>query len=143
MSSEPIEVKPMLSPSMPTSDKSFEPISKPIHDLDDPLCPLPSESYDDPVIDSRDSLRHPRHGIHQAPKSNQEEQQQRLEHLSSVVSQEWLDEAKASKEVAKMPTHVRRISCQVMGNYGEICYDPCLGINILPHFHVENFQRII
>ena len=133
----------MLSPSMPTSNKSFEPISKPILDLYDPLCPLPSESYGDPVIDSRDSLRHPRHEIHKGHKFDLEERQQQLEHLSIVVSQECLDEAKASKEVDKISTHVRRISCQVMGNYGEICYDLSLGINILPHFHVENFQRII
>ena len=76
MSSEPIEVKPILSPSIPISDMSFEPISKPILDLDDPKCALPSESYDDLVIDFGDSLRHSRHGIHQDPKSNQEEQQQ-------------------------------------------------------------------
>jgi len=76
MSSEPIEVKPIMSPSMPTSDKSFEPISKPILDLYDPLCPLPSESYGDPVIDSRDSLRHPRHEIHKGHKFDLEERQQ-------------------------------------------------------------------
>ena len=132
MPSEPIEgepkcleAKPILSPSIPISDMTFEPISKPILDPDDPKCALPSESYDDPVIDSRDSLRHPRHGIHQGPKSNQE----------------WLDEAEASKEVAKMPAHVRRISCQVMGIYAKICYDPSLGINIIPHFHVQNSLR--
>jgi hypothetical protein len=55
MSSEPIEVKPIMSPSMPTSDKSFEPISKPILDLDDPLGSLPPKSYNDPIIDSRNT----------------------------------------------------------------------------------------
>lgn len=145
MSSEPIEgepkcleAKPILSPSIPISNMSFKPISKPILDPDDPKCALPSESYDDPVIDSRDSLRHLRHGTHQGPKSDQEEQQQRLEHVSTIESQEWLDEAEASKEVVKMPTRVRRISCQVMGIYGKICYDPSLGMNIVPHFHVQN-----
>jgi len=41
-------------------------------------------------------------------------------------------------EVAKMPTHVRRISCQVMGIYCKICYDTSLGMNIIPHFHIQN-----
>ena len=57
------------------------------------------------------------------------------------MSQEWLDEAEASREVAKIPTHIRRISCQVMGIYAKICYDPSLGINIIPHFHVQNSLR--
>ena len=53
MLSEPIEVKPILSPCMPTSDRSFEPISKPILDLDDPLGALPPKSYNDLIINSR------------------------------------------------------------------------------------------
>ena len=53
MSSEPIEVKPIMSPSIPTADRSFETISKPIHDLDDPLGALPPKSYNDPITDSR------------------------------------------------------------------------------------------
>ena len=57
------------------------------------------------------------------------------------MSQEWLDEAEASREVAKIPTHVRSISCQVMGIYAKLCYDPSLGINIIPHFHVQNSLR--
>ena len=28
-----------------------------------------------------------------------------------------------------------------MGNYGEICYDPSLRINIIPHFHVQNSSK--
>lgn len=40
-----------------------------------------------------------------------------------------------------MPTHVRRISCQVMGIYSEICYDPSLGMNIIPHSHVQSSSK--
>ena len=41
-----------MSPSIPTADRSFETISKPIHDLDDPLGALPPKSYNDPIINS-------------------------------------------------------------------------------------------
>jgi hypothetical protein len=72
MTTVPIEGEPkfleahsILSPSMPTSAISFEPISKLILDPDNPNYALPSKSYDDPVIDYGDSLRHPRHGCHE------------------------------------------------------------------------------
>ena len=61
---------------MPTFGVSFEPISKLILDPNTPNGALPSKSYDDPVIDSGDSLRHPRHGSHEDHKSNQGEKQQ-------------------------------------------------------------------
>ena len=79
MLSEPIEGEPSylgtnsnLSPSMPTTDICFEPICKPI---------LDPESYDDPILNSRNPLRHPKHRSHEGHKSNQEEQRQRLEHI--------------------------------------------------------------
>ena len=55
MSSEPIEGEPshveanaIFSPSVPTTDISFEPISKPIVDLDDSSYALSPETHDDP-----------------------------------------------------------------------------------------------
>ena len=68
-----LEVNSIFSSSMPTFGVSFEPISKLILDPDNPNGALPSMSYDDPVIHSRDSLRHPRHGSHEDHKFNQEE----------------------------------------------------------------------
>ena len=64
-----------------------------------------------------------------------------MENPSTFVSQEWLDEAKDSNEITKMPTQVIRVSCQVMGIFSEICYDPSLGINIILHFHVQGSSR--
>jgi hypothetical protein len=64
-----------------------------------------------------------------------------LENPSTVVSQEWLDEAKDSNEITKMPTHVKRISWQVMGTFSKICYNHSLGINIIPHFHVQGSSK--
>ena len=68
-SSEPIEwgekypkAKPILPLFILTSITSFEPISKLIRDPNDPKYALPSKSYDDPVIDFRDSIRNPRQG---------------------------------------------------------------------------------
>ena len=61
MSSKPIdgepshlEVIPIFSPSMPTLDVLFEPISQPILDPDDPSYAFSSKSHDDP----RNPLRH-------------------------------------------------------------------------------------
>ena len=72
MLSEPIEGEPSyletnsnLSPSMPTTDICFEPISKPI---------LDHESYDHPILNSGNPLRHPKHRSHEGHKSNKEEQ---------------------------------------------------------------------
>ena len=56
---------------MSTLDMSFEPISTPILDPDDPPCVLPYESYDDSFIDSRNPPRHQRHGNREGHKSNQ------------------------------------------------------------------------
>ena len=47
------------------------------------------------------------------------------------MSQEWLDEAELSTKIVKLPDHVRRINCNIMGIYGEFCYEPSLGINII------------
>ena len=84
MSSDPIEgeqshfeANPIFSPSMPTIDISFEPISKLILDLDDHTYALSPESHDDP----RNPLRHPKHRIaHENYKDDQEEQRQQLGH---------------------------------------------------------------
>ena len=43
-----LEANPIFSPSMPTTNISFEPISKPILDPDDPSYALSPESHDDP-----------------------------------------------------------------------------------------------
>jgi len=120
---------------------SFETISKLIPDPDNPNGAPHSKSYDDPVIDSGDSLRCPMHRSHEGHKSNQEKKQQQLENPSTIISQEWLDEVKDSNEITKMPTHVKRISRQVMGSFSKICYDPSLGMNIVPHFHVQGSSK--
>jgi len=85
VSSEPIEGEPsylktipILSPSMPTTNICFEPISKPILDPDDPSKALPPESYDDPIIDFGNPLKQPRHGNNEGHKSDQEEHRQQL-----------------------------------------------------------------
>jgi hypothetical protein len=72
---------------MATTDISFELISKPILDLDDPSYILSSETHDDP-------LRHPKHRSHEAHKEELEEQWQQLEHSCVVASEEWMDKAK-------------------------------------------------
>ena len=136
-----VKEKSILSSSMPTSSMSFEPISKLIPNPDNPNGAASSKSYDDLIIDYGDSLRHPRHESHEGHKSNQGKKQQQLENLSTVVSQEWLDEAKESNEITKMPIHVKRISCQVMGIFSKVCYDPSLGINNIPNFHSQGSSK--
>jgi hypothetical protein len=103
MSSEPIEGEPshleaipILSPSMPTLDVSF----KPILDLDDPSYALSPKSHDD----TRNPLRHPKHGSHEDNKNDQEEQQQLMEDINNsyaVISKESLDEAKTLRVESK------------------------------------------
>jgi hypothetical protein len=66
-----LEIIPTLSSFVPTTNIYFEPIFKPNLDPDDP----PYESYGDPIIHSRNPLRHPKHGSHEGHKSDQEEQQ--------------------------------------------------------------------
>ena len=51
-----VEANPIFSPSMPTTDISFEPIL----DLDDPSYALSPKSHDDP----RNPLRHPKKRNH-------------------------------------------------------------------------------
>jgi hypothetical protein len=97
MSSEPIEGGPshfeanhIFSPSMPTTDISFEPISKSILDFDDPSYVLSPESHDDP----RNPLRHPKHRNHEDYKDDQEEPRQWLEDVKNSYAIEWMDKAK-------------------------------------------------
>ena len=68
MSSDAIEggpshskANPIFSPSMPTTDISFEPISEPILDPNESSYVLSPESHDDP----RNPLRHPKHRSHE------------------------------------------------------------------------------
>jgi hypothetical protein len=68
------EANSIFSPSMPTTDISFELISKPILDPDDPFYILSSKNYDGP----RNPLRHPKHRSHEAHKEEQEEQRHAL-----------------------------------------------------------------
>ena len=70
-----LEATPILSPSMPTLDVLFEPISQPILDPDDPSYALSPKSHDDP----RNPLRQPKYRNHEDHKDDQEEQQQWLE----------------------------------------------------------------
>ena len=70
-----VEANPIFSPSMPTTDISFEPISKPILELDDSSYALSPKTHDDP----RNPPRHPKHRSHEDHKDDQEEQRQWLE----------------------------------------------------------------
>ena len=56
----------IFSPSMPTLDVSFEPISKPILDPDDSPYDLSPQSHDDP----RNPLRQLKHRSHQDHKDD-------------------------------------------------------------------------
>ena len=65
-----VEANPIFSPSMPTTNISFEPISKPVLDLDDSSYALSPETHDDP----RNPLRYPKHRSHEGHKDDQKEQ---------------------------------------------------------------------
>ena len=65
-----LEGNPIFSPSMPTLDVSYEPISKPILDPNDSLYALFPKSHDDP----RNPLRQPKHRNHEGSMEDQEEQ---------------------------------------------------------------------
>ena len=80
-----VEAIPIFSPSMPTTNISFEPIFEPILEPDDSLYAHFPESHDDP--------RNPKHRNHEGSKDNQEKQQQRLDHSCIVASKEWMDKA--------------------------------------------------
>ena len=67
-----VEANPIFSPSMSTTDISFEPISKPIFDPNDSSYAIFSETHDDP----RNPQRHPKHRSHEDHKDDQEEQRQ-------------------------------------------------------------------
>jgi hypothetical protein len=64
-----LEANPIFSPSMPTTNLSFESFSKPILDPDDPSYALSPKSHDDP----RNLLRHLKHRNHEGCKDDQEE----------------------------------------------------------------------
>ena len=95
-----LEATPILSPSMPTLDVLFEPISQPILDPDDPSYALSPKSHDDP----RNLLRQPKYRNHEDRKDDQEEQQQWLECIknwlkciknSYAVAKDWMDKDEA------------------------------------------------
>jgi len=65
-----LEVNHIFSPSIPTLDVLFEPISQPILDPDDPSYALSPKSHDDP----RNPLRQPKCRNHEDHKDDQEEQ---------------------------------------------------------------------
>ena len=65
-----LEANPIFSPSIPTLDVLFEPISQPILDPDDPSYVLSPKSHDDP----RNLLRQPKYRNHEDRKDDQEEQ---------------------------------------------------------------------
>ena len=84
-----LEATPILSPSMPTLDVLFAPISQPILDPDDPSYTLSPKYHDDP----RNPLRQPKHWSHEDHKEDQEEQRQWLECIknSYAIAKEWMD----------------------------------------------------
>ena len=65
-----LEANPIFSPSIPTLDILFEPISQPILDPDDPSYALSPKSHDD----HRNPLRQPKHRSHEGHKDDQKEQ---------------------------------------------------------------------
>ena len=65
-----LEANPIFSPSIPTLDVLFEPISQPILDPNDPSYALYPKSHDD----SRNPLRQSKHRSHEDRKDDQEEQ---------------------------------------------------------------------
>ena len=65
-----LEANPIFSPSIPTLDVLFEPISQPILDPDDPSYALSPKTPDDP----RNPLRQLKHRSHEGHKEDQEEQ---------------------------------------------------------------------
>ena len=65
-----LEATPILSPSMPTLDVLFEPISQPILDPDDPSYALSPKSH----VDPRNPLRQPKYRNHEDRKDDQGEQ---------------------------------------------------------------------
>ena len=65
-----LEATPILSPSMPTLDVLFEPISQLILDPNDPACALSPRSHNDP----RNPLRQLKYRNHEDRKDDQGEQ---------------------------------------------------------------------
>ena len=65
-----LEANPIFSPSIPTLDVLFEPISQPILDPNDPSYALSPKSHDDP----RNPLRQPKYRNLEDHKDDQEEQ---------------------------------------------------------------------
>ena len=65
-----LEATPIFSPSMPTLDVLFEPISQPILDPDDPSYALSPKSH----VDPRNPLRQLKYRNHEDHKDDQEEQ---------------------------------------------------------------------
>jgi hypothetical protein len=47
------------------------------------------------------------------------------------MSREWLDEAEALTDVIRLPTRIRRTTCELTGNKHDVGYEPSLGINII------------
>ena len=95
-----LEANPIFSPSIPTLDVLFEPISQPILDPDDPSYALSPKSHDDP----RNPLRQPKYRNHEDHKDGQEEQRQWLECIknwlqciknSYAIAKEWMDKDEA------------------------------------------------
>ena len=85
-----LEANHIFSPSMLATDISFEPISKPILDLDDLSYALSPESHNDP----RNPLRYPKHRSHEDYKDDQEEPRQWLEDVKNLYAIEWMDKVK-------------------------------------------------
>ena len=91
-----VEANPIFSPSMPTTDISFEPIL----DLDDPSYALSPKTHDD----TRNPPRHPKHGSHEGHKDDQKEQRQWLEDIKNsyvVANKEWMDKDKTLRVESK------------------------------------------
>jgi hypothetical protein len=141
---DPLEEEPQTSKSKSINSSliSFLDTSpEPILDPDKIPCALPHKPHHDESHSYGNAStnllveEHLRHGCHSIQEPNGKDQRQhfeQIENLSIVMSQEWLDEAELSTKIVKLPDHVRRINCNIMGIYGEFCYEPSLGINIIP-----------
>jgi hypothetical protein len=88
-----LRVIPILSPSMPTLDVLFEPISQPILDPDDTFYALSPKSHDDP----KNPLRQLKHRSHEDQKDDQEVHRQWLECMKSsyAIAKDWMDKDEA------------------------------------------------
>ena len=120
---EPITHIQRLSPEPETPEEDFQPLEFPFFE---------DESHEDFGNTSKYSyLKRPPVPITPLDPLDKEFLRESISELTSILSSEWVEEAKLSSEEIQIRTPSLTIQCKICGIWVDVLYNPIVGANVL------------